>query len=63
MLRTMCIMLAFILSFQGNAKGQSDYEGLLSFYKEWREFQKPKMVDGVPDYTAAAMEKQRPAIL
>jgi hypothetical protein len=34
------------------------YEDLLSFFREWRSFQKPKLVDGVPDYTAGAMAAQ-----
>jgi hypothetical protein len=35
------------------------YEDLVALFNEWREFQKPRMVDGVPDYTAAAMAAQR----
>jgi len=35
------------------------YEDLLSFFREWRSFQKPKLVDGVPDYGAGAMAAQR----
>jgi uncharacterized protein (DUF885 family) len=38
------------------------YQDLVTFFKEWREFQKPKAVNGVPDYTAAAMAKQRAAL-
>jgi hypothetical protein len=34
------------------------YEDLLSLFSEWRTFQKPKLVGGVPDYTAAAMAAQ-----
>ncbi len=34
------------------------YEDLVSFFKEWREFQKPRLVDGVPDYSAGAMAEQ-----
>ena len=37
----------------------SDYEDLVTLFKEWRDFQKPKINKGVPDYTAAAMEKQQ----
>jgi len=43
----------------GEAAGYNDYEDLVSLFQEWREFQKPEIVDAVPDYTAAAMEKQR----
>ena len=34
------------------------YEDLVSLYKEFRDFLKPKIKNGVPDYTASAMEKQ-----
>jgi hypothetical protein len=37
----------------------SNYEDLVSLFKEWREFQKPKITEGVPDYTAAALKEQR----
>ncbi len=35
------------------------YEDLISLFREWREFQKPEVIDGVPDYSATAMAKQR----
>ena len=35
------------------------YADLLTFYKDFRAFQKPKLVGGVPDYTAAAMAAQQ----
>jgi uncharacterized protein (DUF885 family) len=31
---------------------------LVAFFHEWREFQHPKMADGVPDYSADAMARQ-----
>lgn len=34
------------------------YEDLQRLFREWREFEKPKLVDGVPDYSAAAMAAQ-----
>ena len=34
------------------------YEDLVSLYKEFRDFLKPKIKNGVPNYTASAMEKQ-----
>jgi len=37
----------------------TNYEDLVSLFKDWREFQKPKVANGVPDYTAAAMKEQR----
>ena len=35
------------------------YEDLVSLFAGWRSFQKPKLVDGVPDYSAAAMAAQQ----
>ena len=37
----------------------SRYEDLVTFFKDWRSFQRPKLVDGVPDYGAAAMASQQ----
>ncbi len=34
------------------------YENLVALFEEWRRFQPPKAVDGVPDYTPGAMEAQ-----
>jgi hypothetical protein len=34
------------------------YDDLITLFKEWREFQKPKLINGIPDYTAKAMAKQ-----
>ena len=34
------------------------YEDLVSLFKDWRTFEKPELVDGVPDYTAKAMAEQ-----
>src|SRR5436190_4187824 len=48
-------MLGLILSVT-LAAGHAD---LVALFGEWREFQKPKVVDGVPDYTAAAMARQQ----
>jgi hypothetical protein len=35
-----------------------DYAVLVSIYEEFRESIKPRVIDGVPDFTATAMEKQ-----
>ncbi|MCP4713135.1 MAG: hypothetical protein GY869_31275, partial [Planctomycetes bacterium] len=40
----------------------SDYQDLLNFFRQWREFQKPNVVDGIPDYTAPAMTRQKKRI-
>jgi len=33
---------------------QGSYDELLDLFMEWREFEKPPLLDGAPDYTAAA---------
>jgi hypothetical protein len=38
--------------------GGGSYEDLVGLFKEWRDFQKPKVINGVPDYSAAAMKTQ-----
>jgi Bacterial protein of unknown function (DUF885) len=45
-----------------SAPRSARYEDLLSFFREWRAFQRPKLVDGAPDYKAAAMAAQQPAL-
>jgi hypothetical protein len=39
-------------------KNSMDYSDLLSLFEEFREFIKPAVVDGVPDFTAATMKEQ-----
>jgi len=41
------------------AAPRGSYDDLVAFFREWRAFQKPKLVGGVPDYGAAAMAAQR----
>ena len=38
--------------------GSTSYADLVKLFHEWRAFQKPKVVQGVPDYTAPAMAAQ-----
>ena len=35
------------------------YNDFISFFAEWRAFQKPRLVNGVPDYTSKAMATQQ----
>jgi hypothetical protein len=60
---TACLLVAALV---GDARDISispprstHYEDLVSLFGEWRSFQRPKLVDGVPDYTAAAMAAQQ----
>jgi hypothetical protein len=41
-----------------SAQEASRYTDLVALFGEWRDFQKPKVVNGVPDYTASAMAAQ-----
>ncbi len=43
-------------------KESSNYEDLVVLFKDWRNFQKPALVDGIPDYTTEAMTKQHRAL-
>ena len=38
--------------------GSSDHADLVGLFKEFREFDKPKVTNGVPDYPPAVMGKQ-----
>jgi hypothetical protein len=38
---------------------QSSYDDLVPLFQEWREFERPDFVAGVPDYTAPAMAAQQ----
>jgi hypothetical protein len=40
------------------ASSSNRYQDLGAFFAAWRAFQRPKLVDGVPDYTAASMAAQ-----
>ena len=42
----------------GLAAGSGSHADLVQLFEEWRAFEMPDFVDGVPDYTAAAMARQ-----
>lgn len=44
-------------TFGGRATSTS-YDDLTALFEDWREFQRPPLVNGVPDYSAGAMETQ-----
>jgi hypothetical protein len=60
-----CLLAAAALAIGAAGKappdppGSARYEDLLSFFREWRSFQQPKLVEGVADYTAGAMAAQQ----
>ena len=64
LLKTSALALSVYLSASSggaDAPGGS-YDRLIAFFKEWRAFQRPRLVDGVPDYSAAAMAAQQRAL-
>ncbi|HEY1434599.1 MAG TPA: hypothetical protein VGG65_04440, partial [Thermoanaerobaculia bacterium] len=55
-------LLTGIVAGTGAAKASSTApvnDELVAFFQQWRAFQKPKLVDGVPDYGAVAMAAQQ----
>ncbi len=38
----------------------ASYSDLVTLFKEWRRFEKPPLLNGAPDYTAATFEKRWP---
>ena len=42
--------------------GSHNYDDLVSLFAEWRAFQRPRLADGVPDYSAGAMREQHRAL-
>lgn len=55
------LALSFCTSNEDKSKvaKSSDYKDLVNLFKEFREFQKPNIANGVPDYTAAAINDQK----
>jgi len=52
------ILYSGILGPETKLMQSSTYDDLVKLFREFREFQKPKIIDGVPDYTPEAMKKQ-----
>ena len=42
----------------GTAATSTSYDDLVALFEEWREFERPEMVYGVPDYASGAMAAQ-----
>ncbi|MFY9550282.1 MAG: DUF885 family protein, partial [Thermoanaerobaculia bacterium] len=60
-LMTVCLLAGSLVGggAASAAPPSNRYDDLVSYFKDWRAFQKPKLVDGVPDYGAAAMAAQQ----
>lgn len=46
------------INTQTKQPGSDSYADLVKFFGEWREFQQPRLINGVADYRAAAMTAQ-----
>ncbi len=56
------LLLATTFGTRGEAQSPGSYEDLARLFEEWRTFQTPDVTNGVPDYTPAAMTRQRQAL-
>ena len=60
MSRTATLFAAtLLLTLPVQLDGQSSWNELVDLFGEWREFERPEFIDGVPDYTATAMARQQ----
>jgi uncharacterized protein DUF885 len=46
----------------GQGRTPAHYEDLVTLFHDWRAFEQPRMFNGVPDYSAAAMSTQEAAL-
>ncbi len=51
-------LCALVINASAQARSQS-YEDLGAFFREWRTFQRPPLVNGIPDYRSSAMSTQQ----
>ena len=42
-----------------NVTASANHEDLVDLFEEFREFHRPNMINGIPDYSAAAMEEKK----
>jgi predicted TIM-barrel fold metal-dependent hydrolase len=54
--------LSLLLALFAVASPAKTHADLVALFSEWRAFQRPRLVDGVPDYGKAAMDAQRRAL-
>ena len=63
---TILLFFSFLISAcqpnqeQPQIPTSTEYQDLVSLFKEWRAFEKPPLRDGAPDYTAETFEKRWP---
>ncbi len=52
------LLFAYGSFLSTNGRASENYEDLVVLFKEWREFERPPMLDGAPDYTAKTFAKR-----
>ena len=61
------LMLVFTLypltAMSQQTAGNSSYEDLLTLFENWREFEKPPLLEGAPDYTAATTARRHQELI
>ncbi len=55
---TMAVLTLVACAPTSETPRPAPYDALVTLFGEWREFQRPKLVDGVPDYSPGAMAAQ-----
>ncbi|MEZ5330823.1 MAG: DUF885 family protein [Thermoanaerobaculia bacterium] len=58
MFRRLVSVLAVLAAVPAVAQTPTGYDDLVALFQDWREFQRPFVRDGVPDYSAGAMAAQ-----
>lgn len=53
------LAVSLLLASAGTVEAQSTWNDLVALFHEWRDFERPTFVDGVPDYTAPSMARQQ----
>ncbi|MEM6344389.1 MAG: hypothetical protein AAF927_10940 [Bacteroidota bacterium] len=48
---------------ESTVRAENDHQSLVALFKEWRAFEKPPLLNGAPDYTAATFAQRWPKFL
>lgn len=59
-LMSLALMIPLIFVGAAYARDSGGYDDLLNLFSEWREFERPPLLDGAPDYTAERFAERYP---